>query len=331
MSCCYSRGKLLIHPAKENQPTTVMTNFTASGENFTSNQTGTGVFVFLSAVNLFLSVTASLGNALILVALCKESSLYPPTKLLFRCLAVTDLCVGLISQPLFSLSLMSSVTKGINRRVIYFVDKVYYASSFTLCGVSVFTSTAISVDRLLALLLGLLYRHVVTLRRVGVVLISFWLIGVSWGLISIWKSRIAFSVDFSFTIIAIATSILAYIKIYRRLRHHQLQVNVPQSQLNRRGTPLNTARFKKTVSNVLWVQFALIVCYMPFIVVVTLSTFGQVHGTAFQIAFSFTATLTYLNSSLNPVLYCWKIGTVRQAAKNTIKQLNCCKSAEIVQ
>ena len=61
-----------------------------------------GIVVFYSALNISLSNTASLGNSLILIALHKVSSLYPPTKLLFRCLAVTDLCVGLISRPLFA-------------------------------------------------------------------------------------------------------------------------------------------------------------------------------------------------------------------------------------
>ena len=54
----------------------------------------------LAGLNIFLAITASLGNALILISLNKVTSIYPPTKLLFRCLAVTDLLVGLISQPL---------------------------------------------------------------------------------------------------------------------------------------------------------------------------------------------------------------------------------------
>ena len=56
--------------------------------------------VFISVLNSILSVAAFLGNALILIALHKESSLHPPPKLLLRCLATTDLCVVLISQPL---------------------------------------------------------------------------------------------------------------------------------------------------------------------------------------------------------------------------------------
>ena len=61
-----------------------------------------GVWIyFLIALNIFLSIFATLGNVLILVALRKVSSIHPPTKLLFRCLAVTDLCVGLLGQPLY--------------------------------------------------------------------------------------------------------------------------------------------------------------------------------------------------------------------------------------
>ena len=57
--------------------------------------------ILLSVLNILVSITAFLGNALILAALHKVSSIYPPTKLLFQCLAVSDLCVGLIRGPLF--------------------------------------------------------------------------------------------------------------------------------------------------------------------------------------------------------------------------------------
>ena len=56
--------------------------------------------ICLSALNIFLSVTAFLGNTLILVALHKETSLHLPSKLLYRNLAITELCVGLIVEPL---------------------------------------------------------------------------------------------------------------------------------------------------------------------------------------------------------------------------------------
>ena len=61
-----------------------------------------GFYIAIAAVNIVLSITASLGNILILIALRKVTSIHPPTKLLFQCLAITDLGVGLTSQPLMA-------------------------------------------------------------------------------------------------------------------------------------------------------------------------------------------------------------------------------------
>ena len=82
-----------------------MANFTGKG-NYTSklNQAlsapPAAIAEFFSALNIFISITAALGNALILIVLKNVSSIHPPTKLFFRCLTVTDLFVGLIVQPL---------------------------------------------------------------------------------------------------------------------------------------------------------------------------------------------------------------------------------------
>ena len=286
------------------------------------------IFEFLSVLNIFLSITASTGNAMILVALHKETSLHPPTKLLFRCLAVTDLCVGVISQPLFASFLLLSATTGINWKFIRYIDKLCNVSSFVLCQVSVFTSSAISVDRLLALLSGLRYRQVVTLTRARAFITCFWVTGILSGSMYFWNDSVAFTVAFALTTISLTTSVFSYGKIFRKLRQQQFQVHaVPQGQANGRQVTLNIARYKKSVSSVLWVQASLITCYTPFIVVVTLMTYrGMLGNQLSEITFCVPATLTFLNSSLNPILYCWKIRSVRQAVKDTIKQLNYCKS-----
>ena len=130
------------------------------------------IIAFHAGLNIFLSIVASLGNVLILVALHKVTSIHPPTKLLFRCLAVTDLCVGFIVQPLHVMIIMDDVTK-INCTISGFVFELKETFSFGFCRLSIAVSTAISVDRLLALMLGLRYRQVVTLRRVRAVVIFF--------------------------------------------------------------------------------------------------------------------------------------------------------------
>lgn len=277
--------------------------------------------VFIPVLNIVLSITATLGNVLILVALRKVSSLHPPTKLLFRCLAFTDLCVGLISQPLYAVAVMPRSTK-MNRDLLSYFILGNYVSSYILCGVSALTSTAISLDRLLALSLGLRYRQVVTLKRVRVVLLCLWSVSVFGGSMYLWSIRVTWIVVAFFLILCLLTSIFSYIKIYIKLLEHQTRVrdSVNHGLPNGGGIPLNDmTRYKKTVSSISWVQLAQIFCYAPY----GIESILWIQGVTSEGAVSWlsTATLVYLNSSLNPILYCWKMREVRQAAKDTVKQL----------
>ena len=246
-------------------------------DEHTNSTSLVGMSAAFAALNTFFSITAILGNILILIALNKVTSICPPTKLLFRCLAVTDLCVGLVTQPLFTVKLLASL----NDNEYFYFNAIEVISSQVLCGVSLLTSTAISVDRLLALSLGLRYRYVVTLRRVRALIISFWfLIAASFGCLFILE--IYFFVYAVVMLISLLISAISYAKIYFRLRHQLLHVqgHVHQrQQLPPNGvvpTALNVARYKKTVSAITWVQLGLIACYSPFCATLVPSHFVQV-------------------------------------------------------
>jgi len=180
-------------------------------------------FEFVAALNIFLSITSSLGNALILVALHVETSLHSPTKLLFRCLAITDLCFGVFSQSHFPVLLFFYVSTGMRRKALFYIIQINIISSLVLCGVSVFTSSAIiSVDRLQALLSGLRYRHV-TLPRVRAASVCFWIIGIICASIYLWNIDVAVTVFFALIILSLIASAFSYAKIDIKLRQHQLQ------------------------------------------------------------------------------------------------------------
>ena len=95
-----------------------------------------GYTIFFVPLNVFLSVIATIGNLLILFALRKVTSINPPTKLLFQCLAATDLCVGLIEQPLFVAVLLRDFASP---TASYYVINVYLSLTYILCGVSIMT------------------------------------------------------------------------------------------------------------------------------------------------------------------------------------------------
>ena len=283
------------------------------------SKTTTGVVEFFSGLNIFLAFTAFLGNVLIFFALRRVTSIHPPTKLLFQCLAMTDLCVGFIVQPLFCAYFMLHV-REMNTNCLYYIFKVGGGLTCIICLVSVWTSTAINVDRLLALMLGMRYKHVVTFSRIRYVVISFWFTGVLFVALWVWRRDVGQKLSSTFILLSLITSISSFVKIYLRLRQHQTQIrnNFPQGRLSELGNQLNIARYKKTVSSILWVQFALLVCYVPYGILAGTKMLDSVVP---KLA---TETLISMNSSLNPVLYCWKIGEVRKKVKGIIRQLWCC-------
>ena len=277
--------------------------------------------IFLLVVNISVSITAFLGNTLILIALKKESSLHPPSKLLYRNLAITDLCVGMIAEPVYVAYFMSVLSDKWD--ICFYANLLGFFTGVLFSAVSLFTLAVISVDRLLALLLGLRYRQVVTLKRTLMTLIVGWIlciVGVLaylWDpIVTSWCVRVALSV-------CLVTSFVCYVKIFVILRHNQIQVldHFLQRQMNQ-PVSLNMARYRKAVSAALWVQMTLVVSYLPFLITEALTP-QRGMPLSLYLGREFTGTLVLLNSSLNPLLYCWKIREVRQAVQDTIRELLC--------
>ena len=303
-----------------------MANLTEYGNHktfkpFCSAELTGGVHFQLTCLTLFsmlLFITAILGNTLILMALQKESSLHPPTKLLFRSLAISDLCIGLISEPLTFVYWMSVVYERWD--ICPYALTSSFTAGLTLCSISLLTLTAISVDRLFALLLGLRYRHAVTLKRIHLVVTIIWLVSILSATTYFWNYLITLWYRYIAVATCLVISTFSYGKIFFKLRQHHFQVQIHRPPS--RARQLNIARYRKAVSSTLWLQFALIVCYLPFGITEALTT-QRVMSSSFYVTREFAATLIFLNSSLNPILYCWKIREVRQAVKETIGQFWC--------
>ena len=211
---------------------------------------------------------------------------------------------------------MSVANEHSNIRPYAFIAQ--FITSYILCGVSVSTLTVISVDRLLALLLGLRYRQIVTLKRTYVNVIAIWVACTVFSGMQFWNPMITLWCGIIGTSLCLVISSFSYTKIFLTLRHHQNQVQDHVQQPNQTNQ-LNIARYKKALSTALWLQLTLVACYLPYCIEVASRPFSTLDPSA-KI---YTGTLVFLNSSLNPILYCWKIEEVRQAVKDTIRQVLC--------
>ena len=271
--------------------------------------------ICLAVINVLLSVAAFMGNLLILVALGKESPLHPPSKLLFRSLATTDLFVGVVAEPLVVVYWVSVVKQ--NWHFCRYAQSAVYLAGHVLCSVSLLTLTAIAVERLLALFLGLRYRQVVTLKRTYIILSIFWVVSVVASTMYFVEYLVTLRFGQTGALICLTISVFSYAKIFLTLSGNQRNRVQDRTQ---HGQPsqthqFNTAKYRKAVNSALWLQVTLIVCYLPYgvmgIIMDALGGVSPITYLARQTALSFI----FLNSSLNPFLYCWRIKEVRTSVK----------------
>lgn len=284
------------------------------------------------AVNLVFSAIAVLGNTFIMVALWKLSPLqiHSVLKVLLFSLALADLGVGAVVQPLYITAVLTAMTGRLEASRT--IGAIFYLVNWLLPYISFATLTVIAIDRYLALYFRLRYRILVTTRRVITLLILLWLLTIAGTSLVLWN-HIVYNV-LANTIIAVFLFLttVCYLKIYLTLRHQNGRFRAVTPLPLSSGTRLqikrhnfNLTRYKKTVNNMLYAYIAFILCYLPLLCILIVIHVRGIHRIVKILRF-LSATLIFMNSSLNPLLYCWKIREIRQVVLVAIARLCCCCS-----
>ena len=232
----------------------------------------------------------------------------------------SDVGVGLVSQP-FYISLLIKWSQennpGCNTyKVFYFIAHFFSLASF--CSV-----LALSVDRFLAIHLHLRYQERVTHKRVLVVVISIWVFSVFAPFLVFWVSLDIFSlILFTIGIIGVILTTMAYIRIYLAVRRHKNQIQVLQvQQVAQVGEVAIIASLAKSAVGIFYVYLVFWVCYLPyFLILVVIEMKGE--SVVFKRFYLSSITLVCLNSSLNPVIYCWKMRHIRHAVINILRNMS---------
>jgi len=272
------------------------------------------------AFNAFLSYTAITLNSVTIHAIRKTSSLPKPLKTLLLSLAVSDLGVGLIVQPLYIALLVTEYSPSYRNMSLYIV---YVSLMNLLSFASFFGVTAITVDRFLAIHLHLRYQELVTHKRVVAVVISIWLLSASLSLTGLLAParKDKYIVFAAIDVSCLITTALLYCKIYLAVRHHANQIHALQVQLDaQNGEMVNAARLRKSAIGTFYVYLVFLVCYLPTICFYFVA-FNSGWSTNVKILASYSATLVFLNSSLNPLIYCWKMRQIQHTVMDIMRKI----------
>ena len=267
--------------------------------------------------NAFSAYTAIALNILTIHAMRKTSSLPKPLKTLLLSLAVSDLGVGLLVQPLH-VAWMANPT--------YFTITSLRIIAPLFVNASFFSVVAISVDRFLAIHLHLRYQELVTHKRVFAVVISIWVLSTFFPLIIALRipqdvehvGNTVFAIIFG---ICFVCTTFVYCRIYLTARRHTNQIQALQvrtEELN--GKMTNFVRQKKSAVSTFYVYLAFLICCLPEYCASVAGKFlaPSIALNGLQL---YLGSLMLFNSSLNPVVYCWKMRHIRYAIMNMLRKI----------
>ena len=270
--------------------------------------------------NIFLTYTAFMLNIVTIYAIYKTSKMPKTLKTLLLSLACSDVAVGLLSQPLYTFFLINWLrlhNPGCNTQQVRTISSSLFSTASFLSVVTV------SVDRFLAVHFHLRYQELVTQRRVVIVVIGIWVhsafvsLMILWGLLSTRDLINSVIGAFSFII-----TFVVYIRIYLTVRRHKNQIHSMQIRDETQSEELKSfiVLIKSTVG-IFYVYLVFLICYLPFLICMAVI---PIYGSSIVLKklFLFSLTLMYLNSSLNPVVYCWKMKHIRHAIIEILRKMS---------
>ena len=270
-------------------------------------------------LNAPLMLLSIIGNALVLVAILRTPSTRSPSVIFLCNLAVTDFLVGLVVQPTYIAEQIA--------RTVPTLSEAIGAMGFAMCGVSLWTITAITVDRFLALHYHLQYPKLMTTSRAIYTIVTLWCNITLFSFSILWSQRIYYFLTAFCITICLLVCLVCFIKIYRIVRRHQLQIHV-QQQAVENSIDTNNHHIRqstKSAKNIFIYFLAMILCYSPFSIVVIISGFT---GVDLKVILTFSFTVVLMNSSINPFLYCWRMTELRTAVFKAVKLFSCRRTDE---
>lgn len=295
-------------------------NSTNTDENLGKLRTFTLVNCVINACSSF---TAAFGNGVILFVIWRTQCLHSPSHTLLFGLALTDFVVGLLIQPLqVSICFVYLTTE---RSGPLALTEAFDVLSVILSSASFVTATVISVDRYLVFYLHMRYQAIVTNRRVVLIIAVGWLLSSLLGFVWTQSTKVYYYAAIVSFAVSFFISVLMYSKIYRIVRRHQAQIQAQEQVATHRSSQLHFARNTKSAVNTFYVCFFLLLCYFPYS-----CTAGVIqltgHSIDKYIALQFAGTVTFINSSLNPLVYFWRVAEIRKAITSTF---NCPCSRDV--
>ena len=218
--------------------------------------------IIICILNSVFSLITFAANLVILHAIRKDEDLHSPPFIPLCCLAFSNLLVGLVCQPFLVAYKISELVDNFPAHCR--LRMIYDLSGYITSGASLLTLTAVSIDRLLAVILHLRYRNIVTVPRVFQTAVFF--LGVHDDSCCAKVLDYVHCLDVSpldhFAFNTFCNN-FQHLQIFRVVRRHQRQIiDQYMAALNLQTNTVNVLKCKKSAVTVLYIFGLFLLLYL---------------------------------------------------------------------
>lgn len=277
------------------------------------------VSIFFLIVNGISSITAVTSNLLVLFAILGNPSLRQSPKNLLLCsLSSSDAFVGLLSQTSFMIKVGYRNATLSDACIFWFLSETFGGIGG---GVTFLTLFFMSIERYICLMRPLRYDAIVTKNRVVFVLASCWIFTISSALARFLIAELGLLAHVLIPLLLISNCFI-HLKIILLVRHHKRAIrDVTRHIQSNQRKAVDVASRTKTALTMTYLFALFLVCYTPlFCCFVIMLVEGRV-TTDLHVALGVAVTVVYINSSLNPAFYCWRMREIRRAVVKLLKNV----------
>ena len=271
---------------------------------------GQAFLIFLIAVNILIFPLTAVLNALVMISVKVKSRLRGhKSNVLLALLALIDFSVGILAQPCFTIV---SIIFLLDLPSAYCAWRLLRPVMNFLVIASLLHMVLLSGERYLALKRPFAYITLVTEGRLLIASALLWLLSIVQQVISVLDVTVIAHTNLIIVILSIGLIVYCHVTVYIETRRHEIQLASQQvTQEARQQFERDRKAFKLT-SIILTV---LLSCLTPGIIFMIVCSKFQKELTAetMYLFHSFSVSISFMNSLLNPMIYSVRIRQFRVA------------------
>lgn len=270
----------------------------------------------MAVVNGISSLAGIIGNTLVFIVLFRNKEYFHGINIFIGALAITDLMVCIIVQPVFIYllhgALSSNTLKAFDNNV--FAVMIQMSLNILLC---------IAISRLLEITRPFFYRSFATNSRIAIAILVVSVISTVQGILFNTVSSMEAAEPF-FQYATVAVFLLIYVKLYLIARKHRNEIICQSRSLayNHGPTGKRFARLRRSTITTAIITGTFVICFLPFSIMNMLDNEDN-EQEEYEEARLWITTIVSSSSSLNAYIYALRSENFKNAIKKEFQAISC--------